>query len=65
MTFEFGNVLQNYRVYETPEGHEWKLPLLTSLLEIRDDRWGLQFDEETGQLGEDEVTHMINNVCIN
>ena len=45
--------------------HEWKLPLLTSLLEIRDDRWGPQFDEETGQLGEDEVTHMINNVCIN
>ena len=60
-----GHVLQNYRVYETPEGHEWKLPLLTSLLEIRDDRWGLQFDEETGQLSEDEVTHMINNVCIN
>ena len=57
-------VLRNYRVYETPEGEEWRLPLLVSLLEIRDSRWGLQFDEEMGQIGEDDITMMINNVCV-
>ena len=59
-----GYVLSHYRVYETPAGQEWRVPLLQSLLEIRDDRWSLQFDEETGNLNADEITTLINNVCV-
>ena len=31
--------LRSYRVYSAPDGHEWKLPLLVSLLAIRDENW--------------------------
>ena len=58
-----GHVLSNYRVYSTPQDQEWRLGLLVSLLELREDRWSLQFDEETGNFGEDEVSVLINNVC--
>ena len=47
---------------DTCENHI-NLGLLVSLLELREDRWSLQFDEETGNFGEDEVSVLINNVC--
>ena len=51
---------KNYQVYE------WKLPLLVSLLEMKDSRWSVTFDEETGScIGDDEITTMIDNVCLN
>ena len=59
-----GYLLSQYRVYETPAGQEWRVPLLQSLLEIRDNRWSLQFDEETGNLNADEITTLIDNVCV-
>ena len=59
-----GHVLSNYRVYQTPQDQEWRLGLLVSLLELRDNRWSLQFDEETGQFGEDEINKLVNNFCI-
>ena len=59
-----GYVLSSYRVFETPVGQEWRVPLLQSLLEVRDERWSLQFDEETGNLSADEITVLINNVCV-
>ena len=58
-----GYTLQNYRVYETPVGQEWRLPLLISLLEIQAHRWGIDFDEETQKLTEDEISSLINNIC--
>ena len=59
-----GHVLKDYHVYETPVGQEWRLPLLQSLIEIRDDRWSLQFDEETGDFSNDDIIELLNNVCI-
>ena len=38
--------LVNYTVYETKG--DWQIPLLTSLLEIRDDNWEVKFDDESG-----------------
>ena len=58
-----GHVLADYRVHKTPEGQEWKVPLLVSLLQIRDDTWSVHFDEETGQFSDDEISELINNVC--
>ena len=58
-----GHDLANYTVYETPAEEGWRLGLLTSLLEVRDSRWTIQFDEELCEYKEDEVTTMISNVC--
>ena len=57
-------VFNNYQVYQAPEGQEWRIPLLVSLLELRDSRWELLYDEESDKFSEDDVTFMINNVCI-
>ena len=55
--------LSNYRVHETPVEENWRLGLLVSLLEVRDARWSVMFDEESGRLSEDETSAMINDVC--
>ena len=57
-------MLNNYTVYETPEGQEWRQPLLVSLLELRESRWELLYNDETEKLNEDEISVMINDVCI-
>ena len=54
-----GHVLADYRVHKTPEGQEWKVPLLVSLLQIRDDTWSVHFDEETGQFSDDEISELM------
>ena len=59
------NVFDGLFIYSIPEGHEWKLGLLTSLIEIRDHKWSVDFDEEGDSLKEDEITAMINQVCTN
>ena len=60
------SLLKSFMVYEAPEEARWKIPLLESLIEIRDQRWEVLFDEENieGRLSEDDVTTMINQLCI-
>ena len=58
------SALRNYRVYEAPSGDEWKIGMLISLLEIKDSRWAVQFDEETMKICDDDVATMINSVCV-
>ena len=59
-----GQVLSDYRVYETPAGQEWRAPLVLSPIEVRNQNWVVQFEEETGILQEDEATLIINDVCV-
>ena len=56
--------LAKYTVYETPAEEGWRLGLLTGLLEVRDSRWTIQFDEEFCQYREDEITAMISNALV-
>ena len=39
--------------------------MLVSLIELRDARWELMFDEEesSGTVDEDDITKMIDNIC--
>ena len=56
----------NCWVYEVPEGDEWKLPLLHSLLEIRSENWEILFNEEeegSGDFDGDDLSTMIEEVC--
>ena len=58
--------LESFNVYKPPEEAKWKLPLLMSLIEIRDQRWEVLFneEEEEGRISEDNVTAMIDQLCI-
>ena len=58
--------LQNFIVYKAPEEAKWKIPLLESLIEIRDHRWQVLFNEEENEqrMSEDNVTLMIDQLCI-
>ena len=59
--------LNQYTVYPVPEGEEYRLPLLQSLLEIRDEHWEVVFDEEEEErvmeIEENDIVVMINEVC--
>ena len=62
------SILSNYRVYATPEHQEHILPLLSSLLEIRQSNWEVLFCEENGDLEtleENDVKFMIDELCTN
>ena len=52
-------------IYDIPEGQEWKIGLLSSLLEIRDGKWEILFDNEEGGIIEDDIKRMIDGVCVN
>ena len=57
--------LKGVKVYPVPDDQKWRLPLLESLLEIRDDQWEIRFDEEheDDQFDEDDIESMIEDVC--
>ena len=52
-------------IYDIPDGQEWKIGLLSSLLEIRDGKWEILFDSEGEGLIEDEIKKMIDGVSGN
>ena len=55
--------LRNCRIYKAPEGEEWRLPLLQSLLEIRSENWEILFNEELENYEGDDISTMIEEVC--
>ena len=55
--------LTNYMVYKLPEGEEWRIPFLLSLMQLRNENWVVTFDEEKTTLETDEIQTMINTVC--
>ena len=57
--------LHDFNVYDTPKGEEWRIPLLFSLLEMREERWTVQFDEEPDDtLPNDAIKTIIERVCV-
>ena len=59
------NALNNYEVYSVPSGEEWRIPLISSLIEMKEKRWVVQFDEEDdGTLNDDAIDMMIERACI-
>ena len=56
--------LWNWRVYKPVEDRPWIIPLLVTLLEIRDQRWEVNFNEEDEQLMPDEIQTIIDDICI-
>ena len=58
--------LRSYRVYSAPDGHEWKLPLLVSLLAIRDENWEVLFDgDDEDEIQENDIQTLIDEVTTN
>ena len=58
-------LLKDYIVYNTPHGEEWRIPLITSLIEMREHRWEMDFDEECGDnFSDNAINSMIDRVCI-
>ena len=63
------SALNQYCVYPVPEGEEFRLPLLVSLLQIRSENWSVIFNEENGgedsddKIEENDIVTMINEVC--
>ena len=41
-----GSVLKSTTVYKVPDGDEWKVPLLHSVLKIREGEWVVGFNDE-------------------
>ena len=65
------SALSQYCVYQVPEGEEFRLPLLVSLLQIRSDNWSVIFNKESGgdyrddddEIEDNDIVMMINEVC--
>ncbi len=57
------NALKTHRVYTAPSISKWKIPLLTSLLEFRNQQWEVTFDEIEEKLEPTEIQCMIDDIC--
>ena len=51
--------LSDYNVYKIPNGEEWRVPLLKSLIEIREKRWEVQFSEEGDDTLNDDAIKLL------
>ena len=59
------SIMDNFFVYEIPNGEEWKEGLVSSLIDIKNNKWTVLFDEENEELAEDEISHMLIEICSN
>ena len=57
------NCIRSWRVY--PPKDSWSVPLLRSLMNLRDDEWLLVFDEEEedGSLQTEDISFIIDTIC--
>ena len=55
--------ISNWRVYKPGIGEEWRLPLVVSLLEIRDNNWELKFNDENETLDIQDIQFILDDVC--
>ncbi len=58
-----GYAIKAHRVYTVPSASKWKIPLLTSLLEVRSSQWEVTFDELGESLEPNEIQYMIDDIC--
>ena len=56
-------ILRNHKVYTTPSQDHWKIPLLKSLLDLRNSQWEVVFDDEEHTLCTTEIQLMIEDIC--
>ena len=54
-------------VYKVDDEQQWRIPLLQSLLMIRDDQWEIRFNDGDDQISveDDDIEEMIHDVCTN
>ena len=52
-------------MYDAPVGYEDKIGLLPSLIAIREDHFGVFFNEEDDEveMEDNDITTMINDIC--
>ena len=55
--------LKNYTVYTEPEGQDWKVGLIKGILDVREKRWEVLFDEECDGLNDEELKLIIHEAC--
>ena len=57
--------IKEYKAYEVPEGQQWKIGLLSSLIQIREGQQNISFDEENGltSFPDEEINRMIDDIC--
>lgn len=55
--------LKNHRVYDTPDDQKWRLSLIKGLLDVREAKWEVIFDNETSCLEDDQLLDILNNAC--
>ena len=55
--------LKSYRVYTVPSHQHWRIGMLHSLMEIRENRWSITFDEEQDSIDKSQISLMIEDVC--
>ena len=57
--------IQHYAVYNVPENEEWRLGVLESMIQIKQDNWSVIFsdEEEEDLLEENDIDMMIYEVC--
>ncbi len=55
--------LKSYRVYTVPMHQQWRIGMLHSLMELRESRWSITFDDEQHSIDKSQISLMIEDVC--
>ena len=56
--------LSGMEVYKVKDSEQWRLPLIHSLLEVKNDQWEIRFsDDDHETIKEDDIENMLYDVC--
>ena len=55
--------LKTFRVYSVPNNQHWRIGMLHSLIELRENKWHITFDDEQQNIDKSQISLMIEDVC--
>ena len=58
--------VRKFTLFKVPDGQEWKVPLLHSLLSVKAGEFTIPFDDDSEEIKEaDVVDDILRDICIN
>jgi F0F1-type ATP synthase epsilon subunit len=57
------SAIKHHKIYLMPEGHEWKIALIKGILEVREEKWEVLFDDENECLNDEDLQLILDHAC--
>jgi hypothetical protein len=57
------SAIKCHKIYTMPEGHDWKISLIKGIMEVREEKWEVLFDDENECLNDEDLQSILDHAC--